>query len=312
MSIHSDKIQFFDFTNPKMSEHLWLYEGSTEYHAHMVQEKYGLISPDELLSTLSAMITKSKNLYNDTVPFTAMSSGVLGKYKNQFGNVYQKGALISMCIDIKLLQLSNGRYGFMNLIQDLSVKYGLQRGFRDEVLFDEIGKLTYPEIEEFLKTYVSGNQPLPLLEIFNSVGVDFFPTLETKDSAFTMGHIGFGFNPGTRRLTITEVANMNSFGKSMGYRQGDEVISINGVVMNDTTANLFFKNFQTSSKSGDDLIVKVLRTQEDGKADTVDLKGKLQKMPFIKYNVLRFSETATAQQLKLREYWLKPNGIELN
>ena len=45
LSIHSEEIQYFDFNHPKMSEHLWLYEGSTEYHAHMVQEKYGLIHP---------------------------------------------------------------------------------------------------------------------------------------------------------------------------------------------------------------------------------------------------------------------------
>ena len=102
-----------------------------------------------------------------------MSSGVLGKYKNQFLNVYQKGALIAMCIDIKLLQLSNGKYGFMNLIQDLSARYGKQKGFKDEELFAEIGKLTYPEIEKFLQTYVSGSQPLPLEQVFNQCGCRF-------------------------------------------------------------------------------------------------------------------------------------------
>lgn len=312
LSIHSEKIQNFDFTNPKMSEHLWLYEGSTEYHAHLVQEKYGLISPLELLNNLSGMISRSKNLYNDTLPFTVMSSGVLGKYKSQFGNVYQKGALIAMCIDIKLLELSNGRYGFMNLIQDLSVKYGKQRGFKDEVLFDEIGKLTYPEIEKFLETYVSGNQPLPLGQVFNSVGVDFQPLVETKDSLFTMGHVGFGFNPETRRLTITDITGMNEFGKSMGYHKGDEIISINGVDMNDTTSKVFFKNFQSTSKAGEDLIVKVMRKRENGEEETVVLKGALVKAPVMKYNVLRFSENATPEQLTLRNYWLKPNGMEVN
>jgi len=312
LSIHSEKIQFFDFINPKMSEHLWLYEGSTEYHAHMVQEKYGLISPEELLTTLSGMITKSKTLYNDTVPFTVMSSRVLGTYKTQFGNVYQKGALIAMCIDIKLLQQSNGKYGFMNLIRDLSLKYGNQKGFKDEVLFDEIGKLTYPDIEKFLLTYVSGNQPLPLDQVFNSVGIDYLPVMETKDSLFTMGHVGFGISPSTGRLRITDVSSINSFGKLMGYRQGDEIISINGVPMNDTTSKIFFKNFQSASKAGDELIINVLRKQDDGKEDTVVLKGILRKAPIIKYNVLRFSETATPEQLTLRNYWLKPNGSELN
>jgi predicted metalloprotease with PDZ domain len=30
LSIHSKEIQYFDY-NPKMSEHLWMYEGVTEY-----------------------------------------------------------------------------------------------------------------------------------------------------------------------------------------------------------------------------------------------------------------------------------------
>jgi hypothetical protein len=33
LTIHSEEIQNFDFNDPKMSRHLWLYEGSTEYHA---------------------------------------------------------------------------------------------------------------------------------------------------------------------------------------------------------------------------------------------------------------------------------------
>jgi len=180
LTIHSEEIQFFDFNNPKMSRHLWLYEGSTEYHADMVQEKYQLISHEELLKRIGAKITQSKNNYNDTLPFTTMSSNVLHLYHSQFGNVYQKGALINMCLDIKLLQLSRGKYGIMNLIHDLSNKYGIHKGFKDDELFSEIKKFTYPEIEQFLNTYVAGNQPLPLEQILNIVGVNYKAEMETK------------------------------------------------------------------------------------------------------------------------------------
>ncbi len=259
LSIHSEKIQYFDFTNPKMSEHLWLYEGSTEYHARMVQEKYGLISPLELLKTLGGMISASKTRFNDTLPFTVMSSGVLGQYKNQFLNVYQKGALIALCIDIKLLELSDGKYGFMNMMQDLSAMYGVKKGFRDEELFGEIGKLTYPEIEKFLLTYVSGNKPLPLDETFDSVGVKFMPRVETKDSLVTMGSVGMSYNRETKRVFISDISDMNDFGKAMGYHLGDEIISINGVELTPPNIQEYFKNFQSSVKAGDDFIVKVMR-----------------------------------------------------
>ena len=42
LSIHSEEIGNFDFNNPKMSEHLWLYEGVTEYSAGIMQVKEGL------------------------------------------------------------------------------------------------------------------------------------------------------------------------------------------------------------------------------------------------------------------------------
>jgi predicted metalloprotease with PDZ domain len=312
LSIHSEEIQNFDFSNPKMSEHLWLYEGSTEYHAHMVQEKYGMITSRQLLNTLSSMITTSRTRYNDTLPFTALSKGALTQYKDQYENVYQKGALIAFCIDVKLLQLSNGKYGFMNMMQDLAARYGKQKGFKDEELFDVIGKITYPEIEDFLKTYVSGNKPLPLEQVFASLGVNYQAIVETKDSSFTLGRIGFGFNPATSRVIVAETSNMNAFGKAMGYHKNDEIISINGQEINQQTAGKFFRNFQTAYKVGDELIIKVNRKDENGKDTVVELKSVMAKFPVTKFNVLNFAESPTAEQLKLRDYWLKPNGIQVN
>ncbi|HRH47233.1 MAG TPA: peptidase M61 [Panacibacter sp.] len=308
LTIHSEEIQFFDFNSPRMSQHLWLYEGSTEYHANMVQEKYGLITPEDLLKRLGGKITNSRTRYNDTVPFTVMSSRTLGTYKNQFGNVYQKGALINMCLDIKLLQLSNGKYGIMNLIHDLSNKYGKQKGFKDDELFGEIEKFTYPEIKQFLDTYVAGNQPLPLEDVFRIVGVNFQKEVETKDSMFSMGKVGIGFNPATGRLIINDVTSMNELGRQMGYQKNDEIIAVNGEEITGANANKFFTDFGKTSNPGDDFIVKVMRKDASGNEAQVELKGKMTKYPIKKYNTLTFDKNADQQQRLLRDQWLKPQS----
>jgi predicted metalloprotease with PDZ domain len=312
LSIHSQEIQYFDFNHPKMSQHLWLYEGSTEYHAQLVQKKYGIITPQEYLNRLSRSITASKTRFNDTVPFTVMSSGVLGQYKDQFTNVYQKGALIVLCLDIKLLQWSHGKYGFVNLMHDLSLKYGKKKGFRDEELFGEIGKLTYPGIVDFLNTYVAGGKPLPLEEIFNSVGVSLQPVVETKDSSFSLGHVTLGFNPETGRVIVTDVSSANSVGKTLGYQKNDEIISVNGLTIGGANANRLFVNFGSGSKEGDSLIVKVLRKDQAGEYKEWVLSAVMTKFPVIKFNVLDFMDQPTPEQLALRNDWLKPNGIQLN
>ena len=305
LTIHSEEIQNFDFNDPKMSRHLWLYEGSTEYHAQMVQEKYGLISKEDLLKRLSQKITLSRKNYNDTVPFTVMSSGVLGRYKPQFGNVYQKGALINMCLDIELLRLSGGKYGIMNLISDLSRQYGKQKGFKDDELFAVIEKLTYPEIGQFLKTYVSGDQPLPLEKIFSEVGIKYQTELESTDSAFSMGKVSLKGDGATHSIVISDTTGMNEVGHMLGYYPGDRLVSMNGMEVNFQKFQPVLNSIYSSAKAGDSLVVKVIRKDETGKENTIDLHANMRKYPVMKSNVLSYMDNADATQLALQKEWLK-------
>jgi len=72
----------------------------TEYFANLFQINQGLITADEFYQRMASKIANSANL-NDTMPFTEMSANVLvSPYKEQYLNVYEKGALIGMCIDI--------------------------------------------------------------------------------------------------------------------------------------------------------------------------------------------------------------------
>ena len=50
-----------------MSQHLWLYEGITEYFSDNVQVKYDIISGKEYLHTLREKIINSSIKYNDTL-----------------------------------------------------------------------------------------------------------------------------------------------------------------------------------------------------------------------------------------------------
>ena len=83
LTIHSEQIHQFDFNDPKMSKHLWLYEGVTEYFAGNVQIKYGLISEAEYLEDMRQKMAMADN-YLDDVPFTDISQFTLEKYQDQY------------------------------------------------------------------------------------------------------------------------------------------------------------------------------------------------------------------------------------
>lgn len=92
-----------------MSRHLWMYEGVTEYFAHLFQVNQGLINNQEFYDRISSKIESSMN-FNDTIPFTVMSQNILEEpYKSDYYNVYLKGALIGLALDIRLRELSDGK-----------------------------------------------------------------------------------------------------------------------------------------------------------------------------------------------------------
>lgn len=302
LNIHSEEIANFDFDNPKMSEHLWLYEGSTEYHAHSVQVRYGLISPEEYLASIRQAMNEAQFVYNDSLSFTELSLGALDKYKDQYVNVYAKGALISMCLDLKLIKDSEGKYRLMDLINDLAKTYGKDKAFQDEELFEKIYSLTKPDIKQFFKDHVIGSKPLPYQELLNYAGVDY--TRVKKESAFSFGGFGVGFNPETQRLVVSNLKNLNSFGRNMGYQEGDEILSVNGKKLGAGEFSAFKAQWLQTVKEGDKLKIVVLRKGAKGKPKKKTLQAKVFKADTSTFNVLAFSKNASAEQLKIRKAWL--------
>ena len=78
LGLHSEEIGNFNYIDPQMSKHLWLYEGITEYFAGISQVKGGVITRDEYIrSVLRQKIVTADRYPTDKMPFTEMSENVL-------------------------------------------------------------------------------------------------------------------------------------------------------------------------------------------------------------------------------------------
>jgi len=171
LSVHSENVHYFDYNFPTYSKHLWMYEGVTEYFAHHFQIYEGLISESEFYQNMVRKINVSKRL-NDTMSFTEMSENITEKpYSHNFYNVYMKGALIGMCLDILMREESDGNRSMLSLMKELSLKYGKNMPFEDDALIEEITAMTYPSVGNFLKTHVEGTTPINYQEFFDKVGL---------------------------------------------------------------------------------------------------------------------------------------------
>ena len=298
LGIHSKEIGDFDFINPVMSKHLWLYEGSTEYYAIHSQVKHGIITQEQFFNKVQQKMYFSKLYLNDTLPFTELSKGALDKYKSQYINVYQKGALINMCLDLYLLKLSDGKYGLQQLKNDLGKKFGPDEAFDDDELFDIITEMTYPEIREFFRSYVEGNKKIPYKQFLEYAGYEYFDKLKKKVPAMIGAALQYN-DSGT-----LEVVEVYDFGRQLGLKTGDNVIAVNGKEVNTHNFRFISRDFEMNAEPGDVVEITVMRKSNGASLLKVILKAETYMVEKEEQFVLQPVKAPTAEQLMIRKAWI--------
>ncbi len=299
LNVHSKEIHYFDYNKPEMSEHLWMYEGVTEYFANLFQVNQELISEENFYERIMEKIRTSKR-FDDTMPFTIMSKNILqDEYKDSFYNVYQKGALIGMALDIRLRELSDGESGLLELMKRLSSKYGKNNPFEDEDLIGEIVDMTHPDIQDFFDTYVSGTTPIPYDDFFNKVGLKI-TQVEKETEYFKDGKMPYiNAEIGSEELFFLKGIPYNSFLRELGVQGGDIIISINGTKYGLPNVEDLFADSK-GWEEGEKISMTVERNGNE-----ITLSGKAFQ-PKMKTMALTEDDSyQDSRKSKLREAWLK-------
>lgn len=301
LNIHSEHIHNYDFNDPKMSKHLWLYEGATEYSAHHMQVRQGIITPDEFLSIVRQKIVQA-GAFNDTLPFTELSKGALDEHKNQYMNVYMKGALIGMALDLLLCDLSDGTYNLPMLMADLSQRFGADKPFEDDALFDVIAEMTYPEVRTFFERYVDGPEPLPLEEYLAKAGVAL--QRNTTITELTFGGFLPGKNDERNKMEVVTTIGMNSFGKELGIEKGDLLVNVNDIDLSPEVFSDGIAEFKNTYADGDKVTLVVERKNKKDEWKTVKLKGRAQAVERTVTLRISYLPEPDEHQQKVRKAWI--------
>ena len=297
LSVHSEDVHYFDYNNPTFSKHLWMYEGVTEYFATLFQVNQGLVEENDFYKKVMTKLERSKAL-NDAMSFTIMSENILkAPYKDQYLNVYQKGALIGMCIDIIIREESNGNRGILSLMKSLSNKYGKNKPFDDDTLITEITAMTYPEVGEFLNTHVVGDIPINYNEFFDKIGIEIGEG-KIETNYIMLNGVPIVSGDPNKGIFFIETVLENSFWKEQGAQPYDIIKEINGEVLTLKNANEILGKVSTWTP-GKDIEVKLERRNKELIIKTKTTQG------YTTGKALQQKVNTTATQDKLREAWLR-------
>jgi predicted metalloprotease with PDZ domain len=297
LSIHSEDVHYFNYHEPTFSKHLWMYEGVTEYFATLFQIDQGLVTEEEFYAKIMGKIQTASGL-DDTMSFTEMSENVLvSPYAENYFNVYQKGALIGMCIDILMREESNGQRGILSLMKELSLKFGKNQPFEDDELFDEIVKMTYPSIGVFFETHVIGTTPIDYSIYFEKVGLEI--TESSIETNYIQNNGALILSPNASgTINFNYLVEENSFWKEQGALSGDVIFEINGTEVTMQNAQQVFTEVYMWVP-GSEVVVKLKRGDEE-----IVIETKLTQS-YTKGSGLKVMEDASENQRELRNAWLK-------
>jgi predicted metalloprotease with PDZ domain len=172
LNIHSEIIEHFNFVTPVPSQHLWLYEGTTEWAAQAIQLRSGLKSVDEYLAKVLQKMQIDRAKYDSTWSLRELAlTSYSDSGQTQYGNIYMRGALTAGLLDIRLLELSGGRQGLQDLIKELTRRFGKHRAFPEATFVDTVVAMTHPEVRDFFTRYVWGSERLPVAEYYHKLGI---------------------------------------------------------------------------------------------------------------------------------------------
>lgn len=288
LTLHSELVEHFNFEKPVMSQHLWLYEGVTEWAANIMELRSNLITPEEYLKRMSEKMEQS----SDTQTKFSLRDLALNSYKMQkeYPDIYQRGAMVAGLLDLKLLELSHGERGLREVLHELSQQYGAKKAFSENTFFDDFTRATYPEIGDFFKKYVIGTEPLPVKEYFSKVGIDY------KEFA------GYDSSRARTGLAMTLVNNKICVDKvdpalaDKDIKYGDVVFKVMGDTL--TMDNVMTKvASMRKMKVGDELQMTLLR-------ENVPHDVTIKLVPSRIEYVFNIQPDPTPEQLKLRTSWM--------
>ncbi len=293
LNIHSEVVQEFNFVEPVASEHLWLYEGTTEWAAHAMQLRSGLITLDEYMNRISRKL-KTDEQFDAAYSLSKLSlTSFQDEGHKQYGNIYQRGALVAGLLDLRLLELSGGSRGLREVLAELSSLYGPDRAFDEAGFFDEFTEMTYPEIGDFFDSYVKSAEPLPIAEYYGMIGISYTAERATGEEIATAG-VGIAFDGEAFVL-----GQVDEHAAECGFVVGDEFVGFNGKEVSTTNIHEIGGEFSalaanvpyelTVVRDGEEMVIACDKTTTE-KIDT---------------HVFTIEDSPTQDHAALRESWTR-------
>ena len=242
---------------------LWVFEGFTSYYDDLILYRSGVIDQKSYLELLAEQLTRylqNTGRTHQSVSDSSFDAWI--KYyrpdensQNASTSYYNKGALIALCLDLKLRANGSSLDVIMVKLYELA-----QQGqyLNADTLPDLCEALIGDRLTSFWSDFVNGTVELPVVQLLSEVGVKTH--LENKTWP-----LGLKVVDSSHGLLIQQVLR-NSVGAQAGLSAQDVLIAIDGIRASSTLLNHWADasgfNAEESATNGTLITCHVFRRDE--------------------------------------------------
>ena len=161
---------------------LWVFEGITSYYDDLALVRSGLISVESYLELLGQTITRVlRGAGRRRQSIEESSFDAWTKFYKQDANAanavvsyYAKGALVALCLDLKLRNETEGRVSLDDVMKEAWSRWGERAAGMPEEGFEQLClELSGADLQDFFNATVRGTGELPLDSLLHSHGIDY-------------------------------------------------------------------------------------------------------------------------------------------
>lgn len=239
-----------DLSQEVYTEQLWIYEGFTSYYDDFSLLRCGLIEKQDYLKILGQQLTRlHRNPGRHIQTVTDSSFDAWSKFYKQDENAtnsivsyYNKGAIVALCLDLKIRIESRGTYSLDSVLRFLWKHYGQkQAGTDDKVIHHILDDAMGLNLSEFLDCMLYETKELPITELLEEFGVNinYRARANASDKGGTPSEkvatrdFGAQYTQNQEGMLINQVINGGA-AQLAGLEKGDLIIAFNRLKLGTT------------------------------------------------------------------------------
>ncbi len=232
----------YDYQHENYSRLLWMAEGNTSYYEDLVSLRAGLMNKDEYMDELAKLIHAYQHQpgrFQQSAAESSFNAWIDAggeRAKNASVNIYSKGHLLGMVMDILIRQQTQNEKGFEDVHRYLYQHHTVdQGGYSEEQVRAALKTVTGKDWADWWTQYVDGVAELPLIDLLKSAGLNYAIEAgkdeEQKENWFT----GWNTKDGGDFPVISDVER-DSPAWQAGVVAGDTLIAANGIRLNNKSS----------------------------------------------------------------------------